>query len=42
MTYRLISIQRGDPPASLFEVPAEYRVETEEERRLNERERPRK
>jgi hypothetical protein len=42
MTYRLISIERREPPASLFEVPAEYRVETEEERRMNERERPRK
>ena len=39
MTYRLIHIKRGDPPASLFEVPAEYRVETEGERRTNERER---
>jgi hypothetical protein len=38
MTYRLINIKRGDPPASLFEVPAEYRVETDGERRMNERE----
>jgi hypothetical protein len=36
MTYRLTSIKRGDPPASLFEIPAEYRVETEGERRLGE------
>ncbi|SPF34326.1 conserved exported hypothetical protein [Candidatus Sulfopaludibacter sp. SbA4] len=37
ITYRLVSIKRGDPPASLFEVPADYRVEGEP-RRLNERE----
>jgi hypothetical protein len=44
MTYRLISIRRGDPPASLFEVPAEYHVETDQERREPERrkEEPRK
>jgi hypothetical protein len=40
MTYRLINIKRAEPPASFFEVPAEYRVETEQERRqINERER---
>jgi hypothetical protein len=38
MTYRLVSIKRGDPPASLFEVPADYRVETDGERRVSERE----
>jgi len=38
MTYRLIDIKRADPPPSLFEVPAEYRVETDGERQRNERE----
>jgi hypothetical protein len=32
-TYRLTEIKRGDPPASLFEVPADYRFEAEGERR---------
>jgi hypothetical protein len=42
MTYRLVNIKRGEPPASLFEVPSEYRIEGEPNRRpLNERE-PRK
>jgi hypothetical protein len=38
-TYRLTDIKRAEPPASLFEVPADYRVEAESERGLNERER---
>lgn len=29
ITYRLISIKRADPPASLFEIPADYRVDGE-------------
>ena len=33
ITYRLVNIKRGDPPASLFEVPADYRMEGEGERR---------
>jgi hypothetical protein len=41
MTYRLVNIKRAEPPASLFEVPVEYRIEGEPERRQNERE-PRK
>jgi hypothetical protein len=42
MTYRLVNIKRAEPPASLFEVPSDYRIEGEPERRpLNERE-PRK
>jgi hypothetical protein len=36
-TYRLTEIKRGEPAASLFEVPSDYRVETEAERRSNER-----
>jgi hypothetical protein len=36
-TYRLTDIKRAEPPASLFEVPADYRIETEGERRLEER-----
>jgi hypothetical protein len=36
-TYRLTDIKRAEPPASLFEVPADYRIETEAERRLEER-----
>jgi len=40
ITYKLVSIKRGDPPASLFEVPPDYRVDGEP-RRPNERE-PRK
>ena len=40
MTYRLIGIKRGDPPPSLFEVPGEYRIETETERREPERREP--
>jgi hypothetical protein len=31
--YRLTDLKRGDPAASLFEVPADYRIETEGERR---------
>lgn len=27
VTYRLTGIQRGDPPRSLFEIPADYKVE---------------
>jgi len=33
MTYRLTNIKRGEPPASLFEVPGDYRVEPEREER---------
>jgi hypothetical protein len=33
MTYRLTAIKRTEPPASLFEVPTDYRVEPERERR---------
>jgi hypothetical protein len=29
ITYRLIGIKRADPPASLFEIPADYRVDGE-------------
>jgi hypothetical protein len=36
-TYRLTNIKRAEPPASLFEVPSDYRIE-EGERRVNERE----
>jgi len=32
-TYRLTDIKRGEPAASLFEVPADYHIETEAERR---------
>ena len=31
MTYRLTNIKRVEPPASLFEVPGEYRIELERE-----------
>ena len=42
MTYRLTNIKRAEPPASLFEIPVDYRVESEADRRpFNERE-PRK
>jgi hypothetical protein len=27
ITYRLVNIKRGEPPASLFEVPADYRLD---------------
>jgi hypothetical protein len=36
MTYKLIGIKRGEPPASLFEVPAGYRIEGEREPRKEE------
>lgn len=29
ITYRLVNLKRGDPPASLFEVPADYRIDGE-------------
>ena len=32
VTYRLTNIKRTEPPASLFEVPAEYRIDGEERR----------
>jgi hypothetical protein len=27
-TYKLVNVRRGDPPASLFQVPADYKVQT--------------
>jgi len=33
ITYKLVSIKRGDPPASLFEIPADYRIDGNVERR---------
>ena len=27
-TYKLVNVKRGDPPASLFQVPADYTIQT--------------